>query len=551
MRLLHAFWRSFSRPGLFLGLLFLCASLTPSLLPRVPLTQGALGGVALAVGYGLGNALHWIWRFLEFKDPQGRTRTIIIRVLAAAAGALTLVTFQRHTVWQNSIRERMDMMAAETSYPWLVAGVAVLCAIVLVLLARALIVLAKATSAPISRLLPRRVALVVGSIIALLVVVGLVNGFLVQRALRATDQLFATLDQAVEDGLNAPEHEFASGGPASVIDWNDIGTNGKRFLTRGPGSTDIATFAGQDALEPVRVYAGFRSGETFEQRAALALQDLINLGGFERSVLIVATPTGTGWLDPAAVEPIAFMHGGDLAIVATQYTYVPSWLSILIEPDRSRRAARALFDQVYNHWISLPENDRPELYLFGLSLGALGSEASADLVSIFTDPIDGAFWAGPPFASTVWSAVTDGRQEGSPAWRPVFRDSSLVRFMNQDGLASAPETHWGPMRLVYLQYASDPMVFFSTDLALRRPDWLGESRGPDVSPFFDWYPFVSFLQVGFDVPMATTPPSGFGHTYDALDYIEGWLEVTQPDGWTDADTQRLNQLFTDFEAAPL
>ena len=38
------------------------------------------------------------------------------------------------------------------------------------------------------------------------------------------------------------------------------------------------------------------------------------------------------------------------------------------------------------------------------------------------------------------------------------------------------------MRFVYLQYASDPMTFFSVDLAYAKPDWLGPDRGPDPGP---------------------------------------------------------------------
>jgi uncharacterized membrane protein len=47
------------------------------------------------------------------------------------------------------------------------------------------------------------------------------------------------------------------------------------------------------------------------------------VGGFERSVLVVATPTGSGWLDNGAVDTLEYLHGGDTAIVATQYSYLP------------------------------------------------------------------------------------------------------------------------------------------------------------------------------------------------------------------------------------
>ncbi|GAB5510823.1 MAG: alpha/beta-hydrolase family protein [Hyphomicrobiales bacterium] len=548
--MLRGLLASFSLVGLMMGLLFLCASLTPSLLPRVPLVQGVLSGIAFAVGYGVGKALLGTYCFLEFKELSGRVRQPIVWGLFVSLAVLTLITFSRNGVWQNSIRERMEMPAIDRDYLWLVAGIALVVALVVVFFARAIRYLAHLIGRLLQRVLPRRTAVVLGALGAAVLVFVSLNDLVLQRFFQSVDDGFAVIDLVVEDGMEPPVSEVASGGPNSVIDWNDIGFNGKSFLTAGPDRSSIEAFTGRQAQEPIRVYAGYNSGETFEERAALALQDLIAMGGFERSVLVVATPTGTGWLDPAAVEPVAFLQDGDLAIVSLQYSYVPSWLSLIVDPDRSRRAAQALFDAVYGHWLTVPDNERPELFAFGLSLGALGSESSADLVTLFNDPIDGALWSGPPFASSVWASVTRARNDDSPAWRPEFRDGALVRFMNQDGIANPVDARWGPMRLLYLQYASDPMVFFSTRLAWNRPDWLEGERGPDISPFFDWYPLVTFLQVAFDIPMATSPPSGFGHSYHARDYIEGWVEVMQPEGWTLADTERLQALYADFEASP-
>jgi hypothetical protein len=39
------------------------------------------------------------------------------------------------------------------------------------------------------------------------------------------------------------------------------------------------------------------------------------------------------------------------------------------------------------------------------------------------------------------------------------------------------------------------------------------------------------------------PPPGFGHVY-STDYVKGWAGVAPPDGWTEADTARLEQLVT-------
>ncbi|NNE34034.1 MAG: hypothetical protein HKN13_02285, partial [Rhodothermales bacterium] len=98
---------------------------------------------------------------------------------------------------------------------------------------------------------------------------------------------------------------------------------------------------------------------------------------------------------------------------------------------------------------------------------------------------------------------------------------------------------------VYIQYASDPMTFFSPDLLFHQPDWLTGERGPDVSPHLRWYPIVTFLQIGFDLPLATSPPLGYGHSISPANYIDAWIAVTAPTDWTDQDTTRLKKLFVD------
>jgi uncharacterized membrane protein len=151
----------------------------------------------------------------------------------------------------------------------------------------------------------------------------------------------------------------------------------------------------------------------------------------------------------------------------------------------------------------------------------------------------------------IWPSLIEHRQVDTPAWRPIFQQGNLVRFMNQQGIAAPPDASWGVLRAIYIQHASDPMAFFSPALLYRQPDWLNGQRGPDVSPYFRWYPIVTFLQVGFDVPMATTTPLGYGHNYAPHEYIKAWIEVTDPPNWTDADTAALKSRFADFSASPL
>lgn len=93
-------------------------------------------------------------------------------------------------------------------------------------------------------------------------------------------------------------------------------------------------------------------------------------GLFDRVVLIVASPTGTGWLDPGSHDPVEYMHGGDIATVAAQYSYLQSPLALILETRTGLEQATALQEAVHGYWKTLPPDARPRLYVHGLSLGA-------------------------------------------------------------------------------------------------------------------------------------------------------------------------------------
>lgn len=545
---LALFWtrqlRNLSWVGLLLAGVFLAASMTPSLLPRPYLVQGILSGFAIAAGYSIGVLGLWGWRFLQFRDIPKTWHMRLRLLFGLPVALLILLVTGRMVFWQNSIRQLMQMEPLESAYPYRTLLIAAIFSLVLVLLGRVILWLSGNVSVRLKRFLPPRVAWVCSGLIMFFLLSTLVNGVLLRSLLDAADESFAEIDERIDAGVEQPERPLASGSAASLIEWSSIGRRGKLFIVEGPRQQEIADFTGRDATEPLRIYVGYRTAPSEEARAQLALQEMKRVGAFERSVLIVATPTGTGWLDPSAVDTVEFLHHGDTAIVSTQYSYLPSWLTIIGDPQSSRRSARALFDAVYGHWKTLPKDNRPRFFLHGLSLGSLGSEACDDLFTIFEDPIHGAVRSGPPFPSTQWAELTASRQPDSPQWRPVFRDSAMVRFTGQENALSSGQ-RWGPIRSVYLQYASDPMVFFSEDLLLNEPDWMQSPRGPDVSPELRWYPVVTFLQIAFDLPLATSVPIGFGHNYAPAHYIDAWMEVTQPSGWTEDGIRRLKDEFRD------
>ena len=55
------------------------------------------------------------------------------------------------------------------------------------------------------------------------------------------------------------------------------------------------------------------------------------------------------------------------------------------------------------------------------------------------------------------------------------------------------------MRIVYIVYPSDAIVFFEETMFYRQPQWMVSPRGEDVSPLLQSFPIVSALQVGIDM----------------------------------------------------
>jgi uncharacterized membrane protein len=361
--------------------------------------------------------------------------------------------------------------------------------------------------------------------------------------MRMADASAQRLDDLIEPDLAPPTDPDRTGSAASLVSWHDLGRQGRNFVASGPSAAEIAAFTGREAMEPIRIYIGLNAADDDAARADLALRELIRTGGFERAHLVVAVPTGTGWMDPAAMDPLEYLHGGDVASVALQYSYLSSWISIMVEPGYGAEAGRALFRAIYGHWTQLPRDGRPELYLYGLSLGAYSSEQSVRLNEMLADPIQGALWAGPPFPSPGHSAATEERDPGSPAWLPRYGNGSFMRFTNQENALDIPGAVWGPMRVVYLQYASDPIVFFEPRSAYRPPAWMAEPRGPDVSRDLRWFPLVTFLQLGLDMAIGLLVPIGHGHLYAHAHYIDAWQAVTAIDDWSPGEIERLKAHF--------
>lgn len=52
------------------------------------------------------------------------------------------------------------------------------------------------------------------------------------------------------------------------------------------------------------------------------------------------------------------------------------------------------------------------------------------------------------------------------------------------------------------------------------------------------------LQLALDMALAQTAPIGFGHVYAPQDYFDGWVAVTEPQGFSDAELDALEAKLT-------
>lgn len=528
--------------GLALGVLFFSASLTPSLLPRPTWIQAILSGLVLSLGYCLGILCVWTWRYLQLPTASERNWKFLNRGTIATILVLMAVSVWYAASWQNSIRKRMDLQQLDSVQPAQLFVISIVIFIGLLTVSRLLLHMFRFASAKLEKFLKPRAARVIGFVACVWIVWATSQGILLRMVMRTIDRSFQELDAMIDDDIPTPTNALQAGSDESLISWSTLGNQGRQFVSGVANSSALEAFFSRPCSTPIRVYVGLNSADTAEERASLALMELIRTGAFERSILLLVTPTGTGWVDPASQNPVEYLHRGDIATVAVQYSYLNSPLALLTDAEQGAKMANILFDKIYGYWRTLPKDSRPRFFLHGLSLGSLNSDLSFQLFDIVDDPFDGALWSGPPFLHRTWRDATQQRDPGSPAWLPTVRNGSVIRFMNQQGSVTKSDQPWGSFRISFLQNPSDPITFFDPNSAWRKPDWMIEPRGADLSDDLRWFPVVTMLQLAVDMVVGSAPP-GFGHNYAPKDYIHAWIKLTEPKGWSDADVERLVALF--------
>lgn len=552
--------RRLSGPGLAGALVLAAVSLGPALTPRPALYQGLVAGICAAIGYGLGVVLAWLLRVVGVPWSRARSRWFR-RVLLAATVVVVPAALWWNAAWQDDLLALFGEPPADSSHPFVVLALALVVAVLLLQVGRGLRQAARGVAWVLGRVVGRWVPVPLARLVAVALVAWLavvvVDGTLVRGGLAVLNDVYAQVDAGTKDGVEQPTDPLRSGSPASLAAWDELGLQGRSFVTGGRPLEQrqrVADLTDRELLDPIRVYAGLQSGDTLDEVAQLVVDELDRTHAWDRSVLAVVTATGTGWIDPSMSDALELLWGGDTAIASMQYSYLPSWVSFVGDRSRPPAAGKALFEAVYARWSQLPQDDRPLLYVAGISLGSFGSQGAFSSVQDLTARTDGALWLGTPGFTPLWRELTDGRDPGSREIVPVVDGGQTVRFAERPAGTTPDErglwalgTDWDRPRVVYEQHPSDGVVWWSPHLILNEPDRLTEPRGYDVLPSTRWVPLVTFWQTTIDLFVAGSAPPGHGHNYH-LEYGDGWSAIAPPPGWTQEDTATLRDVIALVES---
>lgn len=523
--------------GVLLACVGYLVAMTPSLVPRTTAGQVTVSVILSLTGYALGALLgsltrwalsHTIERRQTLYRPSRRAVDGLLVVVVAAVLAFTPFGLR----WQTEQAEIVGWV--HPSWVAVVVWTPVLFGVVL-LAARGVRAVGRALARRWSTAMPAWVANVAVGVL----LVGLFSMVLVTLT-AVVGYNYYRLD-ADASGQTQPTSELRSGSPESLVSWDELGRQGRYFVSEGPSAADISGFSGVDAAEPIRVYVGKDAAHSPEERASLAVDELRRTGGLERESLVIVVTSGLGSVHPVSANTLEYATNGDVATVATQFSKVPSWLTTVVDAGGAQQEAEALITAVLAAVEELPEASRPKVYLHGESLGAYGSQqyyagtTPEEMVADYA----GVLWVGTPAASDLvqqWAEYP----EGTPVWEPVVGDGSVARFAAEPTRIPIHDPTWGDRRVLFLHSATDPVVHLSGSVATSRPSWLLDDRGDRVPEGMVWWPIFTWEQILLDMTTNGIVPPGLGHNYSHA-HAAGWIAVMQPEGWSDADVDRLNE----------
>lgn len=361
---------------------------------------------------------------------------------------------------------------------------------------------------------------------------------LVKRVYRRVEEVATKIEPAY---LDPPSSKLVSGSPDSQVSWDSLSVQGRRFVSGAISKSQISEVMKQPAqAEPIRIFVGLDSAATEADRLQLALDELERTKAYDRKLLMLVSPTGTGYVNYVAVESAELMSRGNVATVALQYSKRPSPMSLDRVPE-GRLQFRMLVKAVQQRLANMPAAKRPKVVLFGESLGAWTSQDA--FINQGTDGlqyagVDKALWIGTPYGSK-WKSQVMG------AYRPEVDKSVVGKFDNFGQLATMKKSDRQQLKYVMITHDNDPVALFGASLLYQQPDWLTDpaKRPPTVSHSQYYTSPGTFLLTLIDMKNAMNViPGQFeasGHDYraDLAEFVNEVYEL----GATAAQLRRVEK----------
>ena len=122
------------------------------------------------------------------------------------------------------------------------------------------------------------------------------------------------------------------------------------------------------------------------------------------------------------------MYNGDTAMVGSQYSYLPSWISFLGDREKSMASGRMMINAIHDRWLQLPPDRRPKLVLYGESLGSMAGQGAFGWLPDIARMGSRRCGVGPPNASPLWKAITVRRDPGTPEVEPRYATGAPCGF---------------------------------------------------------------------------------------------------------------------------
>ncbi len=524
--------RFFTRPLVrtSAAILGYAASYTPSLLPRPWYFQGLIAGIGAMGGYQsavVGSAvLNQIARLSGLKVNINPSLKMVGRIGASAIAIAGVVAVPLLSIkWQRRAAKLVNQKGPDVK--WALGSAAAASAVFWLLLGqyRAIMAMINYLTRHFNQKYSWRLAArLSATAITLATILVILDQVILRGVVGVATTASAAVDLRTPPNVEQPQTPLHSGSPWSLEPWDTLGLQGKRFTCAGARAERIASVMGVSGMQPIRAYASL-NGRSIEENVDAVLAELDRMSAWERKNFLVVTTTGRGNVNEWAASAFEYLTLGDCAIIAMQYSGLPSAVTMVSSKQVPVHASRLLFEAIEARIAKLPVEGRPKLFVNGESLGAFGSNGIFDSPADMMARCAGGLWTGCPNFTPILRQLLASRDPGSSSVEPVIDNGRHFRFA-ADPSASVPGGEsWQEPRFLYLQNVTDPVVYWTPRLLWERPDWVDDAPTGSTMAAMRYFPFTTFWQISADMPVCRFVEAGYGHKYHARQTVPGWVRV--------------------------